>query len=239
MKKVLNTSLILATTFGFSQALWANPASTEYVNSHITDAVNSVTAAMQKEVNTLLTQINNQRITTHEVGEHYQGGIIFFVDSSRLHGLIAATHDANNGEGIQWQNGEAGEKVVNARASGIGAGQSNTRLIIAQQTIDYQQGTFAALVAANFSVSSDGNTPCSTTANNAFACYGDWYLPSIYELDLMRLNVTGANQLMPVPYWSSTEASVTESWVEDFGEGAQRVLDKSQNTPHVRAIRAF
>lgn len=239
MKKNLITVLLLSTTLGFSQAVLANPASTEYVNQHITDAVNNLTAVMQKEINALLTQINNQRIPTHRLGEQYQGGIIFFVDESRLHGLIAATHDANNGEGIQWQNGEAGDKIVNARANGVGGGQSNTRLIIAQQTIDYQQGNFAALVASNFSVSADGSTPCSTTANQNMACYGDWYLPSIYELDLMRLNLREANQLIPVPYWSSTEASVTEAWVQDFGTGEQRITDKAQANARVRAIRAF
>lgn len=239
MKKIRNTALLLATTFGFAQPLSANPASTDYVNQHISDAVNSVTAAYKKEINTLLTQINNQRIPTHQVGEQYQGGIIFFVAESHLHGLIAATHDANNGEGIQWQNGEAGEKVVNARANGVGGGQSNTRLIIAQQTIDYQQGSFAALVAANFSVLSDGITPCTTTANRSMACFSDWYLPSLYELDLMRLNGATLNPLAPEPYWSSTETSVTQSWIEDFGTGEQRVMDKSQNTPRVRAIRAF
>ena len=239
MKKNLITALVLGTSLSFVQAVEANPASTDYVNQRINEAVSTLNASLQKEVNTLTTQMNAQRIKTHKVGESYQGGNIFFVDESGLHGLIAARHDANEGEGIQWQNGESGEKIVNARANGIGGGAANTRLIIAQQTIDYQAGTFAALVASNYSASSDGNSPCSTDLNQAITCYGDWSLPSIYELDLMRRNLGGTNQLLPVPYWSSTEASVTQSWAQHLGTGEQIVMDKSQAIARVRAIRTF
>ncbi|WP_182352934.1 hypothetical protein [Legionella sp. PC1000] len=63
---------------------------------------------------------------------------------------------------MQWRNGPSGNKVTNARADGIGAGETNTRVIIAEQTIDNQKGTFAALKAVSFQVLSDGITPCQT-----------------------------------------------------------------------------
>lgn len=233
-------ALILSASLSATKGvLGANPASTDYVNQHIAEAVNSINASMQKELNKVLVELHKQRIKTHQVGEFYQGGVIFYVDESGLHGLIAATKDANNGEGMQWQNGESGEKVINARANGIGGGQSNTRLIIAEQTIDYQAGRFAALAAANYSVLADGKTPCATTVTHAMACYGDWYLPSIYELDLMRLHLTGVQNLTSAPYWSSTEVSVTEAFVEQSDTGEQVITDKSLTTPRVRAIRAF
>jgi hypothetical protein len=238
MKKILS-SILFGATFGLMQTVQANTASTEYVNQHINDAVNTLTATFKSEMSRLATQINNQRIPTHVIGEIYQGGIVFFVDESGLHGLIAATHDANNGEGIQWQNGESGEKIVNARANGIGAGENNTRLIISQQTIDYQEGNFAALASSTYSVLANGATPCATTASSATACYGDWYLPSIYELDLMRRNLNGNYRLLSVPYWSSTEANVTESWAEDITSGTPILLDKSLANARVRAIRSF
>lgn len=235
MKKNLLTALLFSTSLIYVQTLKANPASTDYVNQRVNDAVSTLNASLQKEVNALVTQINAQRIKTHRVGERYQGGIIFYVDESGLHGLISSLEDAPGGEGIQWQNGDSGEKTVNARANGIGAGAANTRLIIAQQTIDYQAGSFAALVAANFSASSDGTTPCT----QALACYGDWYLPSLYELDLMRKTLAGTNQLQPLPYWSSTEASVTQAWAQHLGTGEHTLLDKSESGARVRAIRAF
>lgn len=240
MKKHHFLSSTLLVLLAYHTAANSNPASTAYVNQQVTQALNNLSVSLQKEINTALAQGNHQDLKTHQIGEHYQGGIIFFVDESRLHGLIAAKQDANNGEGIQWQNGESGEKVVNARANGVGGGKSNTQLIIAQQTIDYQAGIFAALVASNFSVLTDGMTPCSTAATDpAMICYGDWYLPSIYELDLMRINMKGKHQLLPLPYWSSTEASVTESWAEHLGTGEQIIMDKAQATARVRAIRTF
>lgn len=244
MKKHVISALLLGVSLSLSQTLLAaqnpkNPASTEYVNQHISQAIDSLTGSFQQEFKSILTQMQAQHIQTHQIGEHYQGGIIFFVDESGIHGLIAARQDANNGEGIQWKNGESGEKIVNANGFGIGSGESNTRLIIAQQTIDYQPGNFAALVAANFSVLNDGQTPCATKAEPSSICYGDWYLPSIYELDLMRLNLGEKGVLGASSYWSSTEHGVSDAWMEEIQTGTQSLSDKANASGLVRAIRAF
>ncbi|MCK1850931.1 hypothetical protein MXD98_16390, partial [Legionella pneumophila] len=61
------------------------------------------------------------------------------------------------------------------------AGESNTKLIIAQQTIDNQSGSFAALLAANYRVLGDGITPCPIPSSESITCYGGWYLPSAFE----------------------------------------------------------
>lgn len=71
---------------------------------------------------------------------------------------------------------------------GIGAGEGNTRLIISQQTIDHQRGLFAALLAANYRVLADGETPCPIPVPATIVCYGGWYLPSAHELSLLHLN---------------------------------------------------
>ena len=232
------SSLLLAATLGVPYTVHANPASTDYVNQRISEAVTTLTNTLKSEINRLSSQITSQRIQTHGIGERYQGGVIFFVDDSGLHGLIAALRDANNGETIQWQNGVSGEKIVNARANGLGAGESNTRLIISQETIDDQSGHFAALAALSYAVIADGTTPCSTTVRTPTSCYGGWYLPSIYELDLLRRNLPAKYQLAQVPYWSSTESSVTESWAEEV-VGTPILLDKSSDSGRVRAIRSF
>lgn len=241
MKKQVISTLLLGVSLSLSQPLVAgsNPASTDYVNQRISQAINNLTGSFQQEFTKVLVQMQAQHIQTHVIGEYYQGGIIFFVDDSGLHGLIAARQDANNGQGIQWKNGESGEKIVNANGVGIGSGESNTRLIIAQQTIDYQPGNFAALVAANFSVLSDGQTPCATKAEPSLICYGDWYLPSIYELDLMRLNLSDKGQFGATSYWSSTEHGVSEAWLEDIPTGMQSLSDKANAYALVRPIRAF
>jgi Protein of unknown function (DUF1566) len=178
---------------------------------------------------------------THQLGENYQGGLIFWLDETGQHGLIASKFDLNDNQGIQWRNGDSGNKITNAYSDGIGAGASNTRLIIAQQTPDNQSGSFAALVAARFSVLEDGETPCNTPASPNTTCYGDWYLPSIYELTLLkiRLQLRGIVNFVPDFYWSSTEADVANAWLQNFSTGEIVRSDKASTLGHVRAVRKF
>lgn len=71
------------------------------------------------------------------------------------------------------------------------------------------------------------------------SCYGDWYLPSIYELNLMRLNIGQQEEFAIAPYWSSTESGVSHAWLEDMQSGVQSISDKANSSALVRAIRAF
>lgn len=176
----------------------------------------------------------------HTIGEEYRGGVVFFVDETGQHGLIASKADVN-GEGMQWRNGASGNKVTNARGDGIGAGETNTRLIIAQQTIDNQKGEFAALQAANFQVLGDGYTPCKTPIATDLICYGGWYLPSAFELQLMHRNLHERNlsSFAPEYYWSSTEANVSNAWLINFSNGEITASSKSNTYGRVRPITHF
>lgn len=175
----------------------------------------------------------------HQIGEVYRGGIIFYVDESGEHGLIAGKRDT--GKGLSWRNGVAGNRVTNARADGIGAGDTNTRLIIAQQTIDDQKGSFAALAAVGFQVMEDGLTLCKTPVPQCAACYSGWYLPSAYELQLMYKNLAqqGVSNFSPEFYWSSTEADVSNAWLQNFSTGELFVSSKADTTGRVRPIARF
>ncbi|HAU0369098.1 TPA: DUF1566 domain-containing protein [Legionella pneumophila] len=178
---------------------------------------------------------------TYQIGESYRGGIIFWLDESAEHGLIASKQDINHGQGVQWRNGASGNKVTNARADGIGAGEGNTNIIIAQQTMDHQSGTFAALMARSYRVQEDGETPCSIPTAMNVICYGGWYLPSIYELALLKSNLSqqGFAQFAPDFYWSSTEESSTTAWMQNFATGEQHALKKDSTLGHVRAVSRF
>lgn len=179
----------------------------------------------------------NVRFPRHQVGEHYHGGLVFQVDESGQHGLIAALKDASD-EGLAWRNGAAGNKTTNARADGIDAGETNTRLIVAAQTIDNQKGQFAALAAMTFKVASDGLTPC---ADDDTPCYGNWYLPSAHELKLMHqaLYQSGLASFEAGSYWSSTESSVTTAFLLDFSTGKLVKSLKSTPSGRVRPISRF
>lgn len=157
------------------------------------------------------------------IGQSYQGGVIFWLDATRQHGLIAATKDQS--AGIQWSNGTS--RFTGTTGDGLYAGLMNTALIVASQLSDNQSGSFAAKVCADYSVTFNGID------------YGDWYLPSKYELKLLyqQKDVIGGFSL--TYYWSSTESDYNNlAWRQNFNGGYLSGYSKD-DTHRVRAIRAF
>ena len=193
------------------------------------------------------TPIGTTITTTHSIGESYGGGIVFFVYDNGQHGLIAAKTDQSTG--IEW--GSNSYKYTRAMADGVGAGLKNTAIIIATQVaLDRNKNLdpkiYAASICNEYSVRVDGVT------------YGDWYLPSKHELNLMYANI-GQGALSPNTniggfgnhdYWSSTEANAFQNevaksegyylfaWMQRFHNGTQDYQVKNVNL-YVRAIRAF
>ena len=170
---------------------------------------------------------------THTIGELYGGGIVFYVYDGGKHGLIAATSDQSTG--IRWYGGS--NTNTRARADGVGAGLKNTAIIIANQgSVD--GNAFAATVCNEYSV--------TKTVGGITTTYGDWYLPSIYELNLMYTNI-GQGALAPntnigyfaeTNYWSSTESDFSLAYSKGFWNNNQGDYSKL-NASSVRAIRAF
>jgi len=156
------------------------------------------------------------------IGDTYQGGIIFWLDATGQHGLIAATVDQSTG--IQWYNGT--DRYTGTIGDGLYAGSMNTALIVATQTADNPAGNFAAKVCADYSVTVGGVT------------YGYWYLPSNYELNLLYLQKGVVGGFASNYYWSSTEGNDHFASTHNFANGSPYDKDKS-NTYYVRAVRAF
>jgi chondroitin AC lyase len=166
----------------------------------------------------------------HYVGENYGGGVVIWTDETSQHGLIAAKKDLS--KEIQWRNGPSkfsvhfgdhGDRVVNARGDGIGAGAMNTAIIISQLTEDDVSGNFAAKLAAMYQI--DG--------------YGDWYLPSKSELNIMYQLKDMIGGFTYDMYWSSTELNVGFAWSQNFsGYGGQYNQNKS-SAYGVRCVRKF
>jgi hypothetical protein len=160
--------------------------------------------------------------TPHSIGESYGCGIVFFVYDNGQHGLIAAPIDQSTG--IQWYNGI--DKYTGTKGDGLGAGAMNTAIIVSTQINDNQTGNFAAKVCADY----------SATMNEII--YGDWYLPSLFELNLLyqRKDVVGG--FTDAFYWSSTEDYSNLSWGVSFSDGFWLGPAK-YFSGRVRAIRAF
>jgi hypothetical protein len=127
----------------------------------------------------------------HTIGEVYGGGIVVFTWDGGTHGLIAAISDLGK---AKWNDAS----VTMARANGIGAGLKNTTLIIAN--VGYNAGaSYAAKMCNEYSV--------DVTVGGKTITYGDWYLPSLFELSQFISNKSYFTGL-PTPtyyYWSSNE----------------------------------
>jgi hypothetical protein len=160
--------------------------------------------------------------TTLTIGQSYQGGKIFWLDATGQHGLIAATADQSTG--IQWHNGII--RYTGTSGDGLYAGSMNTTMIVVTQMADNQTGNFAAKVCADYSVTVSGVT------------YGDWYLPSNYELNLLYLQKDAVGGFASAHYWSSTEFSHIVAWMRHFATGIE-FGDYKSDPGYVRAVRAF
>jgi len=167
---------------------------------------------------------------THYIGESYGGGIVFYVYENGKHGLIAATSDQSTG--IRWNGGS--DIITRARADGVGAGLKNTAIIIGAQVSTnsptYDGNAFAATVCNEYSV--------TATTGGITTTYGDWYLPSKHELDLLYLQKTVVDGFEPNFYWSSTEQNSDFALYKNFDDGSYYYLSKVY-TLRVRAIRSF
>lgn len=119
------------------------------------------------------------------LGEGYGGGIIFYIDASGQHGLIAAATDQSTS--IAWQS-PTGASGYSISAGDYGDGAANTSAIMAYWT-----------------------APTDADAGKAAASYTgggftDWYLPAEYELmKLINAKTIVGGFSTGTTYWSSTK----------------------------------
>ncbi|MCK4345336.1 MAG: DUF1566 domain-containing protein [Bacteroidales bacterium] len=149
-------------------------------------------------------------------GKSYEGGLIFYLNTSDGSGFVSASSDQSTG--AEW--GCYGTEISGADGTAVGTGAQNTIDIEAECTT---AGT-AADICANLSLNS----------------YSDWFLPSKDELNLMYTNLhqAGLGGFASYHYWSSTEYSTNGAWRQNFGNGDQNYYSKD-NASYVRAVRAF
>lgn len=192
-----------------------------------TDSVNVYNAGQGIEI------VNNVVSTeTVAVGDFAYGGVVYWVDSTGTHGLICAISDQSNA--MRWYAGTNG--YTRAQGTGIGAGLKNTCIIIPSQVAIGDDGNmYAARLANEYS-----NTVASVQ-------YGDWYLPSLVELNLLFqnrfiINATavahGGTAFTNGFYWSSNEVDAFGAYYQNFNDGIQDD-DQKSSTHHVRAVKRF
>ena len=153
---------------------------------------------------------------TFYIGQSYGGGIIFYIDGTGQHGLIAATNDQSTG--AEW--GCMGTLITGADGTAIGTGN--------HITIDILAGCSTAGIAARI---------CDDLV---LAGYSDWYLPSKDELNEMYLQKGVIGGFAYSDYWSSSENDANTAWYQEFlNTSPQYTSDKQLKMLLVRAIRSF
>jgi hypothetical protein len=163
----------------------------------------------------------------HYIGEQFGGGVIFnlWKDSLGLeHGLIVDKTDLS--VAYDWSN--LSSALIGATAQSKWNGLGNSNAIIGQV------GHTSSAAALCLNSTSSGQS--------------DWYLPSLQELNMLWSNhytvarslsqISGATQLQPATYWSSTELISTIAWYFNFTTGSALTNNKSYAN-FVRAVRAF
>jgi hypothetical protein len=152
-------------------------------------------------------------------GATFQGGLVFYVDSTGQHGLVCAPSDQSAGAG--W--GCVGTSISGASSQSIGSGNQNTIAIV--------NGCTTVGIAAKICFDLDLNG------------YTDWYLPSLGELTLMsRLYGLGLVGSYPnySEYWSSSQDDAVRAWAYIFATNNSRGnVNLKEYTLYVRAVRSF
>lgn len=148
------------------------------------------------------------------IGDTYGGGIIFYIDGTGQHGLIAAASDQS---AAIW--GCYGTLITGADGAAIGTGNQNTIAIEAGCTTP----GIAADICANLSLNG----------------YDDWYLPSKDELNELYINRAVVGGFIEVYYWSSTQNGNWYAWEQAFTITFSQYSDDKIHGHYVRAIRSF
>ena len=192
-----------------------------------------LTVTVSIEAQLTLTPVSGvQKLPGHYIGEKYGGGIVFYIYDKGEHGLIVTTDpgiDFGLNGNRQWYNGT--ERFTGSIGDGLGSGIMNTAMIVAAQAGEGNAGVgtfgmFAARSCADFSTTVGGIT------------YGDWYLPSKYELNLLYLQKDMIGGFEKAKYWSSSEVDAHYAWYQNFADGIISYEWKGILN-HIRAIRAF
>jgi hypothetical protein len=166
---------------------------------------------------------NNNPPQVLVIGQSYQGGKIAYIlmfgdpgfNAMVQHGIIAAPNDLNGTP--SW--GCDGTIISGADGTAIGTGNQNT--------IDIVNGCSTAGIAAKL---------CNELTLDG---YSDWYLPSKDELNKLYINKVLIGGFSSLFYWSSSEASASTAWGQNFSYGGQYGDLGKYGPAYVRPVRSF
>jgi len=182
-------------------------------------------ALLEEGISSTHTQPNSPKMS---IGMEAHGGVIFYLDKSRRHGLVVSTENVGE-RSTKYEWGCSGTKVIGANGTKVGTGLANTHAIAgsckdvnqaAQACLDYTQGT-----------------------------YEDWYLPSLEELELISKHLGAGSDFSELVnfdrtyYFSSSQLKNKKyqgnyAWTVNLLDNYPLFSLKSSKHK-VRAVRSF
>lgn len=170
-------------------------------------------------INIILLLYISGKITAQpfSIGQKYGGGIIFYIDKTGQHGLIASRFD----QSCEATWGKSVDRSNNPVGLGVGTGAINTKKILEDGIIDAYG---AAYICASLSLGG----------------FKDWFLPSLFEMQLIYQRKNEIGGFSNKYYWTSSVTSNTNVWIINLFDGTTCFQGSNQATATcVRAIRAF
>lgn len=159
------------------------------------------------------TEIKGINVPILKIGDTYGGGTIAYilqagdpgyVADNIQRGLIVSSTVVSSS--VYWHATNTG--TTGATGTAIGTGQANTTAIL-------------ALYGTEVNAAYD----CDQYVSGIFS---DWYLPSKDELYQVYVNQKQIGGINPsLSYWTSTEGSSSQAWVQDFSSGGQGLINKT------------
>jgi hypothetical protein len=184
-----------------------------------------------------------------KIGDPYLGGRLIYIyqpgdpgyDPAAEHGLIASVD--NLSDACPWaKSGFQRFSDTKAYNTELGTGKANTAIIVSQNGsgTDYAAGLCDAYV----------------NPDNGTGVFDDWYLPSQYEMYLVKMNgifgripnfyavgtergeywTSSEDKLIPNPWHCENGSYAFTIWLGDYSFG---VHAEKRSTKVVRAIRSF
>ena len=158
-------------------------------------------------------------ISEYIIGMEAEGGIVFYIDETGQHGLVAAKEDIGP---FSWGCQEM--SIANADEQAIGTGLQNSLNILAQCS----ETPIATSEALNFENED----------------YSDWYLPSFDEVQEMYFKIGQGSSIGNKGnfsnswYWTSSQANTEIAWSFSFNNGTTFNFYKSSGFV-IRPVRSF
>jgi hypothetical protein len=162
------------------------PNVTYYIRSYATNSKGTVYGDQQ----VVTTAIPSSGIY---LGQAYAGGSVFYIDGTKLHGLVCTSVSIGN---FVW--GCNGTDI--ATSTDFGSGETNTAAITAFCT--------------------ETNTAAKACDALVLNGYSDWYLPSLNELNLVYNNIGKFGLIANIYYWSSSQCGSGYAYYSSSGYGS-------------------